>query len=84
MICAVNERVKAEVNSDIRAIPDLTSTLQRHSTGGCPDILVLVLDCIRTKTRHFSSCVAIVYMCIHMYGMLEWSHLCRYMYVEES
>ena len=52
---AVNKRAKAEVNSkgkQIRAIPDLMSTLQPLFTGGCPDILVLVVathHCIYTE-----------------------------------
>ena len=55
MIHAVNERVKTKVNSNsnFRAIP-----YKHTSTGGCPDILVLVVathHCIHTKTRHFSS-----------------------------
>ena len=64
MIHAVNERVKAKVNSNsnFRAIPDLTSRSQPLSTGVYLDILVLMVavhHCIHTKTRHFSSRVAI-------------------------
>ena len=61
MIHAVNERMKAKVNSNskyIKTIPNLMSTLQPLFTGGCPDIMVLVVaahHCIHTKTRCFSS-----------------------------